>query len=229
MSCATFFITGTDTGVGKTRVTAGLLAAAQAAGLKVEGMKPVASGAESLDGRLVAEDALRIAMATAADISYEDLNPYCLLESISPHIAAHRANISVDIGKIVEIVHRLQQNRELLLIEGAGGWYTPIGERESLADLARVLAVPVVLVVGLRLGCLNHARLTVEAIGRSGCRFAGWIANHVDPAFEACEENLATLERLLGAAPLGAMPYAIDRTGDPAHLRDALLRLRASR
>lgn len=229
MSCATFFVTGTDTGVGKTRVTAGLLAAARAMGLMVEGMKPVASGAESLDGRLVAEDALRIAMASAATVPYEDLNPYCLLESISPHIAANRSNITVDIAKIVEIVGRLQKNRELLLIEGAGGWYTPISERESLADLARALETPVILVVALRLGCLNHARLTVEAIGRSGCRFAGWIASRVDPAFEACEENLATLEYLLGAAPLGAMPYAIDRSGDAAQLHNALLQLRALR
>ena len=229
MSCSTFFIAGTDTGVGKTRVTAGLLVAARAEGLTVAGMKPVATGAERQDGRLVSDDALRIAAASSAPISYEDLNPYCLLEPISPHIAANRADIEIDIGKIVEISHRLRNGRDLLLIEGAGGWYTPISENLSLADLARALEAPVVLVVALKVGCLNHARLTVEAIGRSGCRFAGWIANRVDPDFEAGDENLATLKHLLGAAPLGVLPYAIDSEGDARQLRGALPHLRTSR
>ncbi len=229
MSCSTFFIAGTDTGVGKTRVTTGLLVAARAEGLRVAGMKPVASGADRRDGRLVSDDALRIAAASGEPICYEDLNPYCLLEAISPHIAANRADIKVDIDKIVEIARRLRSNRDLLLIEGAGGWYTPISEHLSLAELARALEAPVVLVVALKLGCLNHARLTVEAIARSGCRIVGWIANRIDPDFEACEENLATLKHLLGAAPLGVLPYTIDTAGDAHQLRGALLHLRAAR
>ncbi|MDE2218801.1 MAG: dethiobiotin synthase [Gammaproteobacteria bacterium] len=227
MSGQACFVTGTDTGVGKTRVTAGLLAAARAAGLKVAGMKPVASGAQRRNGQLVSEDALLIAAASGQSSSYDELNPFCLLEPVSPHIAANRANIRIDIGMIAEIAGRLAQSHDLLLIEGAGGWYTPLGPRESMADLVRALAVPVLLVVGLRIGCLNHARLTCEAIGRSGAGYAGWVASHIDPGFEAVEENLATLTALLGA-PLGALPFGLERARDAQQLREALPRLRAA-
>ncbi len=229
MSGAIWFITGTDTGVGKTRVTAGLLAAAREAGLNGAGMKPVAAGVQWREGQAVSADALEIAAASGQSTPYDDLNPFCLIEPISPHIAADRANIRIDIDEIVEIAHRLAQAHELLLIEGAGGWYTPLGPEGSMADLARELAAPVVLVVGLRLGCLNHARLTREAIEQSGCRFGGWIASHVDPYFDAVEENLATLENLLGAPPLGALPFERERTRDALHLRDALPHLHPAR
>jgi dethiobiotin synthetase len=224
----TFFITGTDTGVGKTRVTAGLLAAARDAGLKAAGMKPVAAGAEWRDGRMLNDDALMLAQASGQDTPYDELNPYCLIEPISPHIAANRADICIDIDKITEIARRMALAHELLLIEGAGGWYTPLGPDESMATLARALAAPVVLVVGMRLGCLNHARLTREAIERSGCRLAGWIASGLDPQFAAAAENLATLASLLGAAPLGLLPFEPDSARDALHLREALLRLRAA-
>ncbi len=229
MSGAACFIAGTDTGVGKTRVTAALLAAGRAEGLRVAGMKPVASGAEWRDGALVNADALEIAAASGQITPYEELNPFCLLEAISPHIAANRAHIAIEIDKIVEIAGRLRRGHELLLIEGAGGWYTPVSERQSMAELARALAMPVVLVVGLRLGCLNHARLTREAIAGSGCPFAGWIANRIDPEFAYSEENLATLTRLLGAAPLGILPYAHGSAGDAQELRAVLPLLRATR
>jgi dethiobiotin synthetase len=228
MNGTTYFITGTDTDVGKTRATAGLLAAARAAGLTAAGMKPVAAGAEMRDGRLVSDDALAIAAASGQDTPYDDLNPFCLIEPISPHIAANRANIRLDIDKIVEIATRIARTHELLLIESAGGWYTPLSSRESMADLARALAAPVVLVVGLRLGCLNHARLTREAIEWSGCHFAGWIASQVDPQFAAVEENLATLTNLLGAPPLGVLPFERDRARDAQHLCEALSRLRSA-
>lgn len=229
MNGVIFFVAGTDTGVGKTRITAGLLAAGRAAGLSVAGMKPVASGAERREGRLVCDDALRIAAASGQTTPYEELNPYCLLDAISPHIAANRQNIGIDIGKIAEISYHIASGHALLLIEGAGGWYTPISEAESMADLARVLAVPVLLVVGLRLGCLNHARLTREAIEGSGCSFAGWIANRIDADFDASAENLAMLGRLLGAPPLAVLPYSIDATHDVQHLRGALSHLHAAR
>ncbi len=229
MSATTYFIAGTDTGVGKTRVTAALLAAAREAGLKAAGMKPVAAGAERRAGRLVNEDALLLAAASGQDTAYEDLNPFCLLEPLSPHIAADRADIRIDIDKIADCARRLAQAHELLLIEGAGGWYTPIGPGKSMADLVRALAAPVVLVVGLRIGCLNHARLTLEAIERSECRMAGWIASGVDPDFAAVEENLATLARQLGAPPLGLLPFERDSARDASHLREALLRLRSTR
>jgi dethiobiotin synthetase len=229
LSSATYFITGTDTNVGKTRVTAALLAAARDAGLKAAGMKPVAAGAEMRDGRLRNEDALLIAAASGQETPYDELNPYCLIEPISPHIAADRANIRIDIDKIVEIARRMALAHELLLIESAGGWYTPLGTEESMADLAKAIAAPVVLVVGLRIGCLNHARLTLEAIEWSGCHFAGWIASGVDPGFAAAEENLAALAQQLGAPPLGVLPFERDSARDALHLREALLRLRSTR
>jgi dethiobiotin synthetase len=228
MSGAAYFIAGTDTGVGKTRVTAALLAAGRREGLRVAGMKPVASGAEPVSGRMASADALQLAAASGQTTDYEELNPYCLEVAISPHIAAKFANIVIDIANIVTISKRLQAQSDLLLIEGAGGWYTPISERESMADLARALGAPVLLVVGLKLGCLNHARLSLEAIRHGGCRFAGWIGNHVDPQFMAPAENLATLTQLLGAEPLALLPYAPHSHGDAAHVRGALPRLRVS-
>lgn len=229
MSAAVYFVAGTDTAVGKTRVTAGLLAAGRAAGLKVAGMKPVASGAEIHRDGLVSADALQIAAASGQATPYKKLNPYCLLDAISPHIAANRQDIRIDIGKIGELASQIAGRHELLLIEGAGGWYTPISESESMADVARALGAPVILVVGLRLGCLNHARLTREAIEHGGCTLAGWIANRIDPHLAASAENLATLETLMGAPPLAVLPHAIDAVHDVQHLENALARLRAAR
>jgi len=219
VSAATYFIAGTDTGVGKTRVTAALLAAGREQGLTVAGMKPVAAGSD---------DARQLASASGQATAYEDLNPYCFKEAVSPHIAADRAKIVIDIDKIAAISRRLQAGCDLLLIEGAGGWHAPISAQESMADIARALASPVILVVGLRLGCLSHARLTLEAIERSDCRFGGWIANQIDPEFELQAENLATLRQLMRAAPLAIMPYALGRTHDAAQVR-AALRLLLSR
>lgn len=229
MSAAVYFIAGTDTAVGKTRVTAGLLAAGRAAGLSVAGMKPVASGAEIHHDGLVNADALSIAAASGQTTAYRKLNPYCLLDAVSPHIAANRQNIRIDIRKIDEIAAQLAARHQLLLIEGAGGWYTPISESESMADMAKSLGAAVVLVVGLRLGCLNHARLTREAIEAGGCKMAGWIANHIDPHLAAVSENLATLEHLMGAPPLADLPHAINATRDAEHLRGALPHLHPPR
>ena len=228
MSAAVFFVTGTDTGVGKTRVTTGILAVGRAAGLSVAGMKPIASGAEYREGHLVSDDALRIARASGQATPYEELNPYCLIDAVSPHIAANRQHIRIDIGKIGEIAAGIATQHDLLLIEGAGGWYAPISATESMATLARALAAPVLLIVGMRIGCLNHARLTREAIEHSGCRPAGWIANRIDPHFAASAENLAMLERLLGAPPLAVLPYSIDTTHDAPHLRGALAHLHST-
>jgi dethiobiotin synthetase len=228
VNAESYFVAGTDTGVGKTRVTAALLAAGRAAGLSVAGMKPVASGAELISGRMASADAVQLAAASSQSTDYEDLNPYCLEVAISPHIAAKLANIAIDIAKIVTIARKLQAQSDLLLIEGAGGWYTPISEQKSMADLARALGTPVLLVVGLKLGCLNHARLSLEAIRRSGCHFAGWIGNHIDSGFMAPAENLATLRQLLGAEPLALLPYSAQGSSDAPHMHSALLRLRSS-
>jgi dethiobiotin synthetase len=227
VSAATYFIAGTDTGVGKTHVTLALLRAGRDRGIAVAGMKPVATGAEQVDGRWISPDALQIASASGQAGPYEELNPYCLRDAVSPNIAADRCNITIDIGLIAAISRRLQVERDLLLIEGTGGWHTPISARESMADIARALGSPVILVIGLRLGCLNHARLTRESIEAHGCTLAGWVANQIDPGFAMAVENLATLEQLMGAAPLAVVPFARTRTRtyDGAHVRAALARL----
>jgi len=224
-----FFIAGTDTGVGKTRVTTGLLAAGRAAGLKVAGMKPVAAGADQHDGYLINADAAMIADVTGQDTPYDLLNPYCLPDAVSPHIAAQRAHRHIDIRVIVAGARRIAAGHQLFLIEGAGGWYAPISERESMADVARALAAPVLLIVGLKLGCLNHARLTLEAIRESGCRFAGWAGSRIDPDFAALEENCATLEQLLDAPAIAILPHQSDRSADARELSRALPRLLALR
>lgn len=222
-----YFIAGTDTGVGKTRVTTGLLAAGRAAGLKVAGMKPVAAGAQLHDGRLINADAAMIADVTGQDTPYDLLNPYCLPDAVSPHIAAQRAHRPIDIGVIATGARQIGAGNQLFLIEGAGGWYAPISARESMADVARALEVPVLLIVGLKLGCLSHARLTFEAILGSGCRFAGWAGSQIDPDFAALEENCATLEQLLAAPPLAILPHQSDQRADARQLTGALARLLA--
>ena len=219
---ASYFIAGTDTGVGKTRLTTGLLAAGRAAGLRVAGMKPVAAGAEWHDGRLINADAVMIAEVTGQNAPYEWLNPYCLPDPVSPHIAAKRVNLHIDIGVITASARQLAAGHQLFLIEGAGGWHTPITARESMADVARALDVPVLLVVGLKLGCLNHARLTHAAILASGCRFAGWAGSQIDPDFAAVEDNCATLEQLLAAPPIAILPHRPDRAGETQLLAAAL-------
>jgi len=208
-------------------MTAGFLAAGRAAGLRVAGMKPVAAGAELHDGRMINADAAIIADISGQVTPYELLNPYCLPDAVSPHIAAQRARRRIDIRVIVASARQIATGNQLFLIEGAGGWYAPISERESMADVARALKVPVLLIVGLKLGCLNHARLTLEAIRASGCRFAGWAGSQIDPGFAALKENCATLEQLLEAPPIAILPHQPDRRLDARLLSDALPRLLA--
>lgn len=227
MRSHSYFIAGTDTGVGKTHVAASILAAGRAAGLAVAGMKPVAAGAIHLDGQWVSEDALSLARASGQSTLYRDLNPYCFREPVSPHIAAQSENIEVDTRIIEAISSALGKDHELLLIEGAGGWYTPISERESMADVAVAVGCPVLLVVGLRLGCLNHARLTLEGIRASGCDLAGWICNEIDPNLLGRDANLATLVRLLGSPPLAFLPFSRSGAADPEHAGTALAPLLA--
>jgi dethiobiotin synthetase len=224
-----YFLAGTDTGVGKTRITAGLLAVGRAAGLRVAGMKPVAAGAEWHDGRLINADASTIADVTGENAPYEWLNPYCLPDAVSPHIAAQRVGVRIDIRVITAAAHRLAAGHQLFLVEGAGGWHTPISASESMADVARALDVPVLLVVGLKLGCLNHARLTQAAIRESGCHLAGWAGSQIDPDFAALEENCATLEQLLQGPPLAILPHQPDPRHDARALAGALPHLLAYR
>ena len=222
-----WFVTGTDTGVGKTRVSGALLRAARELGATVAGMKPVAAGGIVHDGRKINEDAAYLALNSGQITPDELLNPYCLPDPISPHIAAKRAGIEIDIGHIVRCAETIARGHRLVLIEGAGGWYAPINERETMADMVRALNIPVLLVVGLRLGCLNHAVLTRRAIEREHCVLQGWIGSHVDPHFAASAENIATLVRLLRSEPMALLAYSHDTRTDAAALRAAAATLLA--
>ncbi|MFC4159494.1 dethiobiotin synthase [Chitinimonas lacunae] len=200
-------MTGTDTSVGKTVATVALLRSAARLGLRAVGMKPVASGCERLaDGSLYNEDvAAHRAASVAAPAHWT--NPYAFELPLSPHLAARAAGVTVEPARLVEAYDGLRSQTDLVLVEGAGGWLAPLDETRSMADLARLLDLPVILVVGLRLGCLNHARLSAAAIEAAGCRFAGWIGNRIDPAMAAAEENIDYLTRCLPGPCLGVLPY----------------------
>lgn len=200
------FITGTDTGVGKTHVSVSLVKALVKHGLRVAVMKPIASGSEQTADGLRNEDAVALMEASNIHVPYATVNPYCFEPAISPHIAAEEARIAVDIGVIKDRFEALASNADFTVVEGAGGWYAPLSGTQSMADLPSSLQIPALLVVGVRLGCLNHARLSKEAINAKGVEFAGWVANCIDPALQRAAENLATLERLLGSEPLAVFP-----------------------
>jgi len=207
------FVTGTDTGVGKTVVAVGLVRGLVALGLRVAVMKPVASGSERTTEGLRNDDALALMAASNVTASYESVNPYCFEPPISPHIAADEAGIRVDLAQIRRNLEALAENSDWIVAEGAGGWLAPIGPTTGIRDLALTLHLPVVMVVGLRLGCINHALLTRLAIEAHGAHFAGWIANTIDPVMPRRTENLDTLIRLIGEPPLALVSHL---TGDSA-------------
>jgi dethiobiotin synthetase len=201
------FVTGTDTGVGKTVVAAGLVRLAAGFGRRVVGLKPIASGAGRTPDGLRNEDALALAGESSVPLSYGLTNPLCFEPAIAPHIAAAEAGVAISLPDLTRWYGRAAVGADLAIVEGAGGWRVPLHPEGFLSDLPEQLGLDVLLVVGLRLGCLNHARLTLEAIERSGrCRYVGWIGNSIDPAFARRDENLATLARLLGAPPLAVIP-----------------------
>ena len=214
-----FFITGTDTGVGKTLVTCALLRALAARGLRVVGMKPVAAGIEQ--GRF--PDVERLIEAGNVAAAREWVNPYAFDPPIAPHIAAAHAGRRIEIAAIVAAFHKLAGMADRVVVEGAGGFRVPLNDREDFADLARALALPVVLVVGMRLGCLNHALLTAEAVRAAGLPLAGWVANHVDAAMLEPDANVQALEDRLGCPLLARVPHLIDAPADPAVFRIDLL------
>ena len=215
-----YFITGTDTEIGKTFSTCALLHAARAQGLRALGMKPVAAGAEWVNGEFLNEDAARLRAAGSFDPGLALLNPYCLASPIAPHIAAREEGVRIEPARIRTAFDSLRAQADLLLVEGVGGFRVPLGDDYDSADLARDLGLPVILVVGLRLGCINHALLSAEAIAARGLTLAGWIANRIDPAMLRVEENLATLKAGLPAPLLGTLPFREDR--DAAQAATAL-------
>ena len=203
-----YFVTGTDTGIGKTRVSAGLLKALARSGLNTVGMKPVASGAATTPQGLRNEDALALQAAASLKRDYALVNPYCFAPPIAPHIAALDAQVEIGLDPIREAYAALCRDADAAVVEGVGGWQVPLSPSLELPDLAREFDLPVLLVVGLRLGCLNHAQLTARAIRADGLELAGWVANAVDPDFQRPEANLATLAAELQAPLLGQLPYA---------------------
>ena len=189
------FVTGTDTGVGKTLVTAALLRRLREAGIRVAGMKPIAAGVVAGPEGLANEDALLLQAESSDRHPYALVNPRLFEPAIAPHIAASEAGRPIDMARIAEAHERLAASAEVVLAEGAGGFLVPLDERRSCAEIPGLLGMDVILVVGLRLGCLNHAFLTVEAIAARGLTLAGWVGNAIDPAFARSEANLATSRR----------------------------------
>jgi dethiobiotin synthetase len=201
------FVTGTDTGVGKTLASAALLHALAKRHLRVVGMKPVAAGIASADGVEANEDVLALRAASTCRVPPELDNPVLLPDPVSPHIAAARASVRIDIPHLVACHRQLALLADAVVVEGAGGFHVPLSPLETGADLAQALGLPVVLVVGLRLGCLNHALLTAEAVRARGLTLAGWVANHIDPAMLAQDDNIAFLQKQLQAPLLASIPW----------------------
>ena len=193
-----FFITGTDTDVGKTHVACQLIEQYITQGLKVIGMKPVAAGCELVNGEWVNEDVQKLTAASNVDAPLELVNPYCFNNYIAPHLAAEKAGVTIEISNILQAFNQLKTMADVVIVEGAGGFLVPLDNQTSLADLAEALGIPVILVVGMRLGCINHSLLTVEAIKARGLTLHGWVANHIDPEMEMVQENLETIEQQLG-------------------------------
>lgn len=203
-----FFVTGTDTDVGKTLVSCAMLRAAAKAGYSTVGMKPLAAGGTQTAEGLRNDDALQLQAASTLQLSYDQINPVCLPQPASPHIAAELAQRKVRVERLAGFCHGVLTLRaNLSLFEGAGGWRVPINEREFVSDLAKQLRLPVILVVGMRLGCLNHALLTGEAIVRDGLRLAGWVANRIDPHMEHYERNRDTLHEYFNVPLLAEIPH----------------------
>ena len=218
------FVTGTDTGVGKTRVAAALCLAFVAAGRRVAGMKPVASGCLATDDGLRNEDALALQAAMNVRAGYAEVNPFAFEPAIAPHIAAAEACRPIDFQVLDRSYQRLALQSDVTVVEGAGGWLAPLDDTRTFADLAARWQLDVLLVVGLRLGCLNHALLTVESIHRQGLRLAGWVGNSIEEDFPRRAANVETLQLRIAAPCLGVFPYAPQTTTAQvaAQLRDKL-------
>lgn len=204
------YVTGTDTGIGKTLASCALLHALRGHGLRAVGMKPVASGCERIGGEWKNADALALQAAGEPGIAYADINPFALQHPLAPELAARDAGIEISLPPILDAHARLADRCDALIVEGVGGWAAPLSASLMQADLVRALRLPVLLVVGLRLGCLNHALLSARAIAADGAHLAGWIASHVDPAMERVEDNVAMLRERMPAPCWGVLPHAPD-------------------
>jgi dethiobiotin synthetase len=219
------FVAGTDTGIGKTYASCVLLHALRAAGYRATGMKPVASGCRATAHGLRNDDALSLIAASDPAPDYEVCNPFALTEAVAPHLASRIAVVDITLAPIAQAYAQLARSADRVVVEGVGGWAVPLSDSLMQADLVRTLELPVILVVGLRLGCINHALLSTRAIAADGCTLAGWIANRIDPAMACADENLATLQARIAAPLLGVLDYAADAL--PAQAAPALARAAA--
>jgi dethiobiotin synthetase len=208
------FVTGTDTGIGKTFASTLLLRALRARGLRACGMKPVASGARLTSEGPRNEDAEALIAASDPPPAYADCNPFAFLDPIAPHVAARRSGVEVTLEPIRAAYDVLARNSDRVVVEGVGGWMAPLSDTLMQADLVRALELPVILVVGLRLGCLNHALLSTRAIEADGCLLAGWIANRIDPTMAAADDSLSTLRTRIAAPLLGVLAHAATRADE---------------
>ena len=210
-----YFVTGTDTGVGKTFIASALLRAARTRGLACVGYKPIAAGATVQDGELLNEDALELIEAAGTGLDYADINPVVLRPAIAPHIALGQVDRRVSARQLAEAC----PEAAFVLVEGAGGWFVPLNERETLADVCVALGAKVILVVAMKLGCLNHALLTADAIARAGLTLAGWVANALGDPMPFLAENIDTLGERLPGPCLGIVPH-VDSPEDAVRFLD---------
>lgn len=202
-----FFVTGTDTGVGKTTVTVRLMQQLVAQGLTVIGMKPVASGCEWLDGRWQNDDVLQLTAASNVSVPAELINPYCFEPAIAPHIAAAQAGVEIDFNVIRAAYEQLTAMADVVIVEGAGGLLVPLNSTQTIADLIQTLCLPALVVVGMRLGCINHALLTAQVLKQLNIDCCGWVANSIDPQMSVPQENLQSLITGLQQPPVLQVPF----------------------
>jgi len=203
-----YFITGTDTGIGKTWTTVALMQYFKGQGKTVLGMKPIASGCDEIDGQLKNEDALLLQKHATVALPYQDINPYAFALPVSPHIAAEKAGVEIELDEVVIKYQQLERQADLVLVEGVGGWRVPLNSHQDVADLAQQLALPVIVVVGMRLGCINQAKLTFAAIQQTGVKCHGWIASCIEQDMLMLEENIQTLCQATEMPLLAVFPYS---------------------
>jgi len=202
-----YFITGTDTGIGKTWSTVALMQYFKNQGQTVLGMKPIASGCDEVDGRLRNEDALLIHQHASVVLPYEDINPYAFALAVSPHIAAEQVGVEIVLDNIVEKYQQIEKLADVVLVEGVGGWLVPLNAQEEVADLAQKLGLPVIVVVGIRLGCINQAKLTFAALQKTEVKCQGWIASCIERDMLMLDENIRTLCQATEMPLLAVLPY----------------------
>lgn len=201
------FISGTDTEVGKTWITLGIMQGFIRRGYNVAGMKPIASGSVVENGDLRNEDAVKIQALCSHKIPYSLINPYAFQEPIAPHLAAQKQGLDIQLPPIIDAYQEISSKVDIVIVEGVGGWRVPISESTQTVDLVNMLDIPVILVVGLRLGCINHALLSAEALLNDGISLLGWVANQVDPTYGQIEETINSISSAIPAPLLGKVPY----------------------